>query len=641
MAAGGITGCSDAAAQLESGTHTPNRQVAASEEAPPQPRARGAAREPRRVALLIGIADYQHFTPTGPPGKTDLQGTLNDVARVRTSLRRWGFEDGENLRVLTDARASKQGIAEGFRWLAERASDPNDVVVIYYSGHGSFAPDEDGDEALVTPGDTQDEALVPWDARDIHDPRQLVLDDHIREWLRAIRTKNVTLLIDACYSGTATRGAADAPLRRAKGPIAPTVGQGPAIEVLDHPEHTLITAASAGQIAEELPFQGENKVFGVFTYHLTRALDGAGPNARYDEVMQQVRAGVSGALVPQTPQLEGDRNARLFRIQGDVARRPYVTVTPRGTGRFHVDVGAVHGVRQSAVYDVYGPGEMQFSGPALAQIRIESVGDRQSEATALGTTRGIPAGARAVLARVPPGARTLDKLPVYLHPSAATARAAIDTSWVRLVADSTAAATHIRQAGGRVQVQVRGVPVPPASTGESEFCERMVRAFAVNAFDMIRNPQPPGALDVRVRVVESGSAPTDAVVQVDTAYIGRHYDVYAKVEAPGNSTFFLTAATVGYTGDPAVLYPSGEGMPQPFPLNTWVRMLSRVRMVEPAGLEVVKVAVNSDQFDFHSLVGSFPKCLRDRSAKGNRWQPDASAVTGWKSIDHRVVIRNP
>ncbi|HZC76260.1 MAG TPA: caspase family protein, partial [Ktedonobacterales bacterium] len=127
-------------------------------------------RPPRHVALLIGIGDYKYFEPPpGPPGQTDLSGPPNDVPRMRFTLRRYGFDGDSNVRVLRDAAASRQGIADGFRWLAERATDSADVVVVFYSGHGSRTRDANGDEALVTPGDTLDEALVPWDAKDVYD----------------------------------------------------------------------------------------------------------------------------------------------------------------------------------------------------------------------------------------------------------------------------------------------------------------------------------------------------------------------------------------------------------------------------------------------------------------------------------------
>ena len=77
--------------------------------------------------------------------------------RVRSSLRTWGFTNDEDVRVVTGRAATKAGLEEAFGWVASRATDSADVVVIYYSGHGSHAPDADGDEP-----DGRDEGLVPF-----------------------------------------------------------------------------------------------------------------------------------------------------------------------------------------------------------------------------------------------------------------------------------------------------------------------------------------------------------------------------------------------------------------------------------------------------------------------------------------------
>lgn len=603
-------------------------------------------REPRHVALLIGIGDYEHFTFDGPPGMTDLEGPPNDLERVRTSLRRWGF-DGEDVRVLGDRAASRQGILDGFAWLAERASNPDDVVVIYYSGHGAYVGDEDGDEALLDPNDRYDEVLVPWDATDIETAGELILDDQIRVALEQLGTTNVTMFVDACYSGTMTRGAGEVPLRRARGPAGPRGDQqSSAVEALDHPEHTLITAASARQVAEELPFRQEgNEVFGVLTYHLTRALDGADPDTRYDQLMREIRAGVSGTMVPQTPQLEGDRNARIFRVTREVARRPFAIVSPGSGATTTLDVGAVHGVRVGARYDVFGPDEMEFRGQPIAQVVIERVGETESVAR-IDSGNAPPAGARAVLARVPPGASSLETLAVYVNPTVramAGAAAMLEgLSWVQ-TADSASAAAHVTLAAGRPEVRVRDIPVPALGDGtgpSTSICEPLSRAFAIHALDLVRNPQPPAELEIRIRVLPTGTRPGEARATLDTAYVGGHYDIWARVDAPDNSEFYFSAGTQGFTSPSVVFFPNPDVLNQPFQLNTWVRLVPRVLMTEPSGVEVVKAVANSEQFDLHSLHASFPSCTATRG-KGDAtggWGTDPSAVEGWSSLEHRVII---
>jgi hypothetical protein len=241
------------------------------------------------------------------------------------------------------------------------------------------------------------------------------------------------------------------------------------------------------------------------------------------------------------------------------------------------------------------------------------------------------------MARVPVGAKTLAQLPVWIARSATEDRAVIERlDFVRVVADSGAAEAHVIRGVGGSRVRINDVMLPPVE-GETDLCGPLRRAFAIASFDLLQNPQPPLDLEVRLRIVPAGSTPTEARVAVDTAYIGpQRYDVYARVDAPANARFFLSATVMGYAGTPDVIYPSGETLNQPFPLNTWVSILPRVPMVEPAGLEVIKVVVDSNQFDLDPLVASFPECgMRGR---GDRWKSDPSPVTGWTSVEHRVLV---
>ena len=625
------------------------------------------ARDPRHVALFIGIADYQHFTPDGPPGKSDLSGPTNDVERMRKSLERWNFAGAEDVRVLTNAQASRQGIADGFRWLASRATDTSDVVVIFFSGHGTFVPDADGDEARVTPGDVDDEALIPSDAPFEHSAQHLVLDDQIRTWLAAIGTENITLIIDACYSGTVTRGGPNSQTFRAKGPERRTGGPGAvATDVLDNPRHTLITAARADQTAAEMPFPAEGRWYGVLAYHLTRALDGAdAATARYDDVMQEVIAAVRGELVPQIPQLEGDRTARLFRVRGEVARRPFVTLAVH-QGRTVIDAGAIHGVRPSAVYEVFAGTETRFNETALGQVRVDSIEGTRSFVTPVDSTFRPRPGSRAVLARVPLGVSTLKTVPAYFGRglSAAT-RSAIDALGVTSsVRDSASATVHVLPAasGGMTRVLVNGVVLPEADpqlvaarrargqadtlfASAEELCPALVRAFSITAMDHIRNPGAVPNLQVDFQAVPAGRRPSDAApsdtAAIDTLFIGRQYDFYVRVRAPAGSRLYLTAALQGYTSAPFVLFPATRAMNQPIELNVWRKLWDApLDMVEPAGVEVVRVVVNTTQYDLHPLVESLPRCSArgDQMTRGPQVGVIEPIVSGWTSVARRIFI---
>jgi hypothetical protein len=69
-----------------------------------------------------------------------------------------------------------------------------DLVVVQYSGHGSFVPDRDGDER-----DAVDECLCPWDVAS----QGPIVDDELAA-IYGDRPRGVRLLMvsDSCHSGT-------------------------------------------------------------------------------------------------------------------------------------------------------------------------------------------------------------------------------------------------------------------------------------------------------------------------------------------------------------------------------------------------------------------------------------------------------
>ena len=77
----------------------------------------------------------------------------------------------------------------------------NDVAVFFYAGHGSQTRDKNGDEP-----DEWDETFMLHDARSggVRDLR----DDEFNQMLARLhqKTNNITVIIDSCNAGTATRG---------------------------------------------------------------------------------------------------------------------------------------------------------------------------------------------------------------------------------------------------------------------------------------------------------------------------------------------------------------------------------------------------------------------------------------------------
>jgi len=148
----------------------------------------------KRKALLIGVNQY------ADPGN-NLNGCLNDVMDVRNTLQILGFPV-TRIHILTDQRATKANIMKELEWLVKDAKK-DDVLVFYYSGHGSYVTDIDMDEDEVR--NKVDEVILPHDF-DFYQ-RTYITDDELHSVFTGKTPAGVRceVLLDCCHAGTATR----------------------------------------------------------------------------------------------------------------------------------------------------------------------------------------------------------------------------------------------------------------------------------------------------------------------------------------------------------------------------------------------------------------------------------------------------
>lgn len=148
-------------------------------------------REPGKFAVIIGINKYD------PSLNSDLNGCVNDAEAMYNILTgTYGFAH-DNIRMLTDFRATKEMILERITWLLDH-DVPGDELVLHYSGHGSQIRDRNDDEL----NDYLDEILCPTDL-DWDDP---LTDDDIK-WIFDLKEDGVflTFICDSCHSGSITK----------------------------------------------------------------------------------------------------------------------------------------------------------------------------------------------------------------------------------------------------------------------------------------------------------------------------------------------------------------------------------------------------------------------------------------------------
>ncbi len=159
-----------------------------------------------RRALLIGIGEY--------PAESEwtLVHGDNDVRIIREFLLGLGLR-GECIETITNEKATKKGILSALERLTKIAGK-GDAVYIHFSGHGQQVTDLDGDEE-----DGFDEAWVPYDAwkkyvAGVYEGENHIIDDEINVCLKKLRAKvgakgRITLVSDACHSGSGSRGLED------------------------------------------------------------------------------------------------------------------------------------------------------------------------------------------------------------------------------------------------------------------------------------------------------------------------------------------------------------------------------------------------------------------------------------------------
>ena len=208
--------------------------------------------------VLVGIDVYEH--PDIPP----LAGCVNDVALVRSTIKEFGVPN-EDIHVLVNRRATKANIMNRIGRVV-RSAEPGDVLVFYYSGHGSQVRDRNGDELA----DSLDEVICPYDMDWSSDT--FILDDDLDEILsHAPRDVVIEVFVDCCFWGAT-------PIEREVRFVPPPFDIGARADGEEDVLHyhglsacdcfagrnVFWAASSEGQIAAEDDLEG--RTHGVFTF---------------------------------------------------------------------------------------------------------------------------------------------------------------------------------------------------------------------------------------------------------------------------------------------------------------------------------------------------------------------------------------
>lgn len=269
-----------------------------------------------RRALCIGINNY-------PGTDNDLQGCVNDAKDWLMLFQDWGFDE---VITLFDKEATKEHIVEELERGVRRTTS-KDIFVPTFSGHGTWTPDEDGDEA-----DGRDEALCPWD---MGTTGAIITDDELFAIFdKRQRGSRIVFISDSCHSGSVSRMAAPIPgwsghrkirfmppehyvealkyddPRRTLARMAPLASRSAKASV----RHAclLLSGCRDPEYSYDCTFNGRPN--GAMTYVALQALKKLGPDATYASWYKAIRAMLPSQSAPQTPQLYGTTAMKRWKV---------------------------------------------------------------------------------------------------------------------------------------------------------------------------------------------------------------------------------------------------------------------------------------------------------------------------------------
>jgi hypothetical protein len=263
-----------------------------------------SGRSPVKKALLVGINIYK------PELDANLRGCVNDVETMRKLLVDNFKFLPENIRVLVDERATKQGILDRLKWLLDGAKS-GDELVFHYSGHGSQVRDRNGDEL----DDQLDEILCPHDL-DWDDP---LTDDVLAALFKQLpEGVHLTMLCDSCHSGTISKSMSQIYCNTSKSITAPFDIRSRSYDKIllknkmgkknkGTQRHILMSGCRDNQTSADTYIDGRYQ--GAFTWALAKTI-----RENLDIEWKQAHAKTVELLsgYSQEPQLSGDASA-IFR----------------------------------------------------------------------------------------------------------------------------------------------------------------------------------------------------------------------------------------------------------------------------------------------------------------------------------------
>ena len=416
--------------------------------------------------LFIGINEY---------ARNPLAGCVNDVTMMRDLLvERFGFP-ATNMRLVTDAAATRDGILAALAQLVKETRQ-DDVVVIHYAGHGSYMylPEgivhdkSSGTANTIVPVDTDRQTGVHTD----------ITDDEINAVLEqlAAKTSYTHLIFDCCHSATVTRGPLqrtmpsgkfrmnDPAIASAMSPRkAPKGAKGPSGWLPLADSYVLLAGCRDTETSYETMPPNPKKPHGALSWFTTEALRDMRPGTTWRDIFERIEPSVRKLYMgePQHPQLEGRIDREVFGVK---VREPmhFVAVTERSGKHVTLAAGAAMGVVPGSRWDVYPP-DTKAPTPEdrCGSVKVVDVGAVSSRAIIVDGSKALVARSRATLDD------DLDTIARYRH------QLAVDNPERTSLTDAISFAAKRQRADGPWEL------LQPDASGVVEFRENDYVGFTI------------------------------------------------------------------------------------------------------------------------------------------------------------------
>lgn len=339
-----------------------------------------------KYGLVVGISEYKYEEKCP---KLKLKYAAKDARAFKELLvsDKYGRFDEDKVTLLTNEEATRESIDRELQRLVTEANK-NDLVVIYYSGHGAPGPDYNDDEK-----DSQDEYYITYGTRP-ESKNSIFLtayrDDSFADRVKSLRSNQVAVFLDSCYSGGATKSIKGFSVKGLETPKRGTVFKDFNFE--EGGGSVLFAASKENQTSYE--GQGKEIKHGVFTYFLLKALRGEADenndgSVSTDELEDYIVPHVSNYVdehnlpektyggTPQTPLVKGGIVAPIVEkgpiLQGKIK---YVVGGKKAMkgDKVMIDLGTKKGVEKGDKFRVYGGKKgVDITGKGGALLKLQKV----------------------------------------------------------------------------------------------------------------------------------------------------------------------------------------------------------------------------------------------------------------------------